>query len=786
MFRHNLVLIYRNFMRFRSAFLINLVGLSTGLTCTLMIYLWVDDELQMDQFHANGNRIVHLMEHRKKADGIWTSETTAGPLAETIIKEMPEIEYALASSWTNNSTFSVGDHNVKASGKSVGPDFFKVFSYDLVQGNKNSVLVNKSAMVISESLAVKLFGTTENVVGKAVEVDHKKQHIITGVFRDVTKHSSEQFEYLLTFESYREDKEWLQYWGNTAIRTILLLKPGTDLDQFNAKIADYVKVKTNGEVTYRTMFAKPIPEKYLYGQYENGVLAGGRITYVKLFSVIAVFILIIACINFMNLSTAKASRRIKEVGIKKAVGAGRRMLIFHYLGESLLLSFVSLLVAILATDLLLPQFNEITGKQLALELGGKLLLTGIGIATITGILAGSYPALYLSGFNPAVVLKGKLNTSLGEIWARKGLVVFQFVLSVIFIVSVFVVYKQIEYVQSKSLGYVKDNIVYFEREGKLWSKGGLESFLPALRSVPGVVSASATTHDMTGHNSGTWDVQWPGRNPDDRTEFENFAVDNGMIETLGIEMAAGRSFSPQFTDTARIIFNEAAIAFMGMTDPIGKTVKLWGRNVEIIGIVKDFHFESLHENYKPAFFRFAPSYTYLIMAKLEAGKETGTLDRIRDFYEKYNEGFAFDYKFLDEDYQSQYIAEQRVATLSKYFAALAVLISCLGLFGLAAFTAERRLKEIGIRKVLGSSAFGIVTLLSADFTKVVLVSIVIALPVSYWLATTWLANFAFRITLEWWYFAAAGAIAVIIAWITVGTQAVKAAGINPTKCLKDE
>jgi hypothetical protein len=382
-------------------------------------------------------------------------------------------------------------------------------------------------------------------------------------------------------------------------------------------------------------------------------------------------------------------------------------------------------------------------------------------------------------------LKGRISSGLGEIVARKGLVIFQFALSVIFIVSVLVIYKQIEFVQNKDLGYSKDNVISFRMEGK--ARENRETFLSEVRQIPGILSASSTGSNMTGHNSGTYGVEWEGKNPDDKTEFENIAVDYDMMETLGVELVAGRSYSRDFaSDSAKIIFNEAGIAFMGLEDPLGKTIKLWGEDRQIIGVVKDFHFESLHKSVGPLFFRLEPNHTHLYMAKVQAGKERETIERLQHFYQKFNPGFTLDYKFLDDQYRAQYAAEERISILSRYFAALAVVISCLGLFGLAAFSAERRLKEIGIRKALGSSAAGIVYLLTSDFTKVVLISIVIALPLSYLVTRNWLDSFAFKVQLELWYFLAAGSMALIIAGLTVSMQAIKAAGVNPSKCLRDE
>lgn len=787
MFRHSLVLSFRGFMRYKSSFLINLVGLSTGLACTFLIYLWVSDELSVDQFNDKGNRLFRAMEHRVRATGIWTSSTTPGPLAEALVSDMPEVEYAVATSWPQPTTLSLNDKNITAIGRFAGKDFFKMFSYELIAGNANQVLADKNAVVISDVLARKLFNTTENVVGKSIEYQHESHLMISGIFKSMPINASDQFEFVGSFEKYKEGQDWLLSWGNTGTQTLVLLKPGINVNEFNKKIADYIKVKTKNEITYRTLFLKGYGDNYLYGKYENGVLTGGRITYVRLFSIIAIFILLIACINFMNLSTARASRKVKEVGIKKAIGAARNALVVQYLSESLLMSFLSLFVAMFLVYISLSQFNLITGKHLVFELNRDRAFLFIGITAFTGFVAGSYPALYLSGFNPAHILKGRLSSSFGELMARKGLVVFQFAISILFIVSVLVVYKQIEFVQSTNLGYNKNNLIYFNMSGALRDVKIQETMIEEMKRIPGVENVSSTNHNMTGHNGGTYGVEWPGKNPEDKTEFERMTVNYDLIETMGMQMVQGRSFSRMSgTDSSAIIFNQKGVEFMGLKDPIGKTVKLWGQDRHIIGVIKDFHYESLHENFKPVFLILDPNNTYRMMARITAGKEKETLSGIEALYKKFNPGFSFEYNFLDAIYQSQYENEQRVAILSKYFAGLAILISCLGLFGLAAFTAERRLKEIGIRKVLGSSEAGIVYLLSSDFTKIVLVAIVIALPISYFVASYWLAGFAFRVQLQPWYFIVAGMLAMLIAWLTVGVQAIRAARVNPTHCLKVE
>lgn len=794
MFRHHLLIIYRNFQRFKSTFLINLIGLSSGLVCVLLIYLWVNDELSIDKFHEKDKQLYQVLEHQQHAGKINTGEGTSGLLAESLADEMPEVEYAVAvtpATWFDSFTLSVEDSDeskiIKAPGQFVGKDFFNVFSYKLLQGEKSQVLADKNSIVISEALALRLFNTTENVVGKTLDwhlLHFTKSVIVSGIFEGTPPNSSSQFDFVLSFEAFKDINPSVVEWGNMGPNTFLVLQEGTDITRFNDKIKHYInsKIKYN---EFRTLYARPYSEGYLYGNYENGVQAGGRIEYVRLFSIIALFILFIACINFMNLSTAKASRRVKEVGIKKAVGAGRSTLIFQYLGESLLMAFLSLLTAIVLVGLLLPQFNTITGKQLSLELNVTLALSLLGITLVTGLVAGSYPALYLSGFNPATVLKGKLNSSVGELWARKGLVVFQFALSVILIVSVWIVYQQIAFVQNKNLGYNKDNVISLPIEGKVAENP--ETFLAEVKRIPGVVNASSMQQNIVDIASSTTGLDWAGKNPDDVIKFQNLSAGYDMIETLGLKMVSGRSFSRAFSsDSSAIIFNEAAIEVMGLTDPIGATVNLWGEDRQIIGVVKDFHFESLHEAVKPLFIKLDANIMMTVIAKIEDGKEQETLARLQAFYQTFNPGYSLDYQFVDAEYQALYTAEQRVSTLSKYFAGLAILISCLGLFGLAAFTAERRLKEIGIRKILGSSDFGIVYLLSSDFTKMVIISIAIALPLSYFIAAKWLESFAYSIDLEWWYFIGAGLIALCIAWFTVGLQTVKAARINPSECLRDE
>ncbi|WKZ60470.1 MAG: ABC transporter permease [Cyclobacteriaceae bacterium] len=785
MLKHSLLLIYRNYVRAKGYFFINLIGLATGLTCTLLIYLWVRDELNMNKFHEHDARLYQVMEHQQYADNLMTTSSTPGILSEGLKDEFPEVEFAATLTWVNPFTLSVGEHNVKAKGFYVGADFFQIFSFPLIEGQADKVLTDKLSIVISRDMAMKLFDTDQNLIGKVVEFQHQKSFTVTGVYENLPSSSSYQFDFVLPFEVFKEENQWVTEWGNNGPSTMIVLREGSDAGAFSDKIKDYIKGKN--EESNVTLFIQKFSDRYLYGRYENGVQSGGRIEYVNLFSIIAIVILIIACINFMNLATARASRKAKEVGIKKSIGAQRRSLVFQYISESMVLTVLAVLLSLALVWLILPQFNSITEKNISLLLNDpQLMMWLFAITVFTGIVAGSYPALYLSGFKPAAVLKGVVKGSWGELWARKGLVVFQFSISVFLIVSVLVVYKQVSFVQSKNLGYTKEQLIQFPIEGKVLDNR--KTFLEQVRNIPGVVNASAIGHSLLGRNSNTGGLQWEGKNPEDIILFENIRVDYNLFETLELEFLEGRPFSEEYgADSSKIIFNEAAIKVMGLDEPIGKTVKLWQQyDMEIIGVVKDFHFQSLHDVVNPAFFALTPQYTWNIMIRLEAGKEKETLEALRNFYADFNPGFTFDYQFQDQEYARMYAAEQRVASLSFYFASMAIVISCLGLFGLAAFTAERRQKEIGIRKALGSSSTNIVLLLSGDFTRMVLISILIGLPLSYWLLDQWLERFAFHISLEAWYFVAAGFLALLIAWLTVASQAIKAANVNPVKCLRTE
>ncbi|QJX47033.1 FtsX-like permease family protein [Hymenobacter taeanensis] len=785
MLQHSLLLIYRNFKRFKTTFFINLVGLSVGLAGALIIYLWVHDEWSFDRYHATNGRLFRVLENQRTAEGINTYGT-APLLAEALAEEMPEIQYAAAATppdFFPGLTLVAKGKTVRADAKFAGKDFFRIFSYNLQQGDASQVLANKTAAVLSQEIAAALFGTAANAVGKTVEwqlADLKQTVAVTGVFGPIPANSTDQFDVVLSFDAFKgimkmgESIKWDQ---DGPFNTFVVLREGADEAQFQTKIGGLLqrKLATNKD---RALLMQPYADLYLHGEYTNGVPLGGRIEYVKLFSAIAVFILVIAGINFMNLATAKASRRLKEIGVKKTLGAGRFSLLAHYLTESVLMSFIALLIALALVELLLPQFNDITGKQLALVFKPHLVFSALGITLITGLLAGSYPAFYLSGLRPVEVLKGQLTGSAADLWTRKGLVVFQFMLSVLFIVCVWVIQRQLAFVESKDLGYNRRGVVSFEAAGKAQQQP--KAFLAELKRLPGVVDASSMWGSLVGTYGAGRPVEWEGR----KILANNLGVNYDMLETLGITLKEGRSFSPQFrTDSAQIIVNEALVTSLGIQNPVGQLLD----KQRIVGVARNFHYESLHEKVKPFIFRLEPLTAGTILVRLAPGREKETIGRVQQFYAAFNPGQTpLTYHFLDEDYQAQYAAERRVGALAQYFAGLAILISCLGLFGLTAFTAEKRRKEIGIRKVLGASELSIVYLLSRDLTKLVGLGILLALPLSYLVVRHWLDSFEYRITLHAWYFLGAGLLAVTVAWLTISTQALQAARLNPTQSLRDE
>ena len=783
--RHNLLISYRSFVRNKTTFLINLTGLSTGLTFFFLICLWVNDELHVDKFLPHDEQLFQVLQSVQTPNGIETIEATPGPLAAALKDELSEVEYATtvipATFNTSQGVISVQDTLLKAAAKYVSRDFFQVFSYPLLAGDSNRVIANKNDAVISERLAINLFKSPEKAIGQQINWQTQSLSgpcLVSGVFSDPPASATDHFDLVLSYDWYL-DASPEGGWADSSPRSYVMLKDGFKPDHFRNKIRNFLSTKDENLNSVLTI--QRYSDRYLHDRFENGVVAGGRIEYIRLFLLIGLFILAIASINFMNLSTAKASVRLTDVGVKKVIGASRGQLVIQYLCESLLIAFSSLLLSTFLLAALLPRFNELTGKELQLGITPNLALGLLLVTLITGIIAGIYPAIFLSGHQAVKVLKGKLRTVMGEVWLRKGLIVFQFSVSLLLIVAVIVVYKQINLIQSgKTLGYDRDQVIYFgvDRPG--------QAFVDALRNIPDVVSVGGGSLTAGKQLGGTSDVRWEGKPADNQTFFSAFWLGYDLIETLGIPVTAGRSFSKSFGSSDQVILNEEAVAKMGLKDPVGKKIQIGGEDREIVGVVKDFHFESFYQAMKPCILLLAPmEYAPRLSIKIRSGSEKPAIAKIKAVFETYYPGLVFDYKFMDEDFQRLYAAENRVSVLSRYFAGLAILISCLGLFGLAMFTADRRRKEIGIRKILGSGALQIIALLTADFTKIVLIAVTVGIPASYWLATRWLNRFALHIELHWWYFVFPAVFALLIAWLTVGLQTIRVALLHPVESLKN-
>lgn len=793
MLKSYLRLTWRNLKKDRQFTILNLLGLSVGVTCTLLIGLWVNDELNMDKYNEKDARLYQVLRISKNANGINVGAYTPGILAPALKKELPEVEKAamvFPASWFNSkATVTFGDKHLKAAGQYVEADYFDIFTCPIVAGSKDQLFADKQSVAISDKMAEKLFGGTGDILGKTIKWEQGEfsgDYTIRAIFRNNPANATEQFDFTFNYDIALERRDGLQQWGNSDPHTFVLVKEGTDIRQLNIKIHDFLKGKAKYELP--TLSLVKFSDRYLHDHYENGVQTGGRIVYVRLFSIVAIFILLIACINFMNLSTAKAAHRAREVGIKKVVGAPRLLLVFQYLGESVLLSFMALAASLILLQLLLPVFNEITGKRLHMTVNPVTALTIVGLTLLTGILAGSYPAFYLSGFRPVTVLKGKVPTSWSELWTRKGLVVFQFTLSVVLIAAVLIIYQQINYIQNRNLGYDRDHVLYFEYPyaQDSVSQRSAVSFLHEAENIPGAAAVSTFYHTLTGRHGGIGGLDWPGRPPGgDNLSFANLEVGYNFLQTIGIRLKEGRYFSTNEHARDEIIFNETAIRTMGLKDPVGKTIRFWGHDRQIIGVASDFNFESLYQGIKPCFFQ-AYAFAGNVAVRVKKGSEAATIASLKNLFNTFNPGLAFEYRFLEQDYNALYASEQRVSILSRYFAGLAVFISCLGLFGLAAFTAQKRKKELGVRKVIGASLFQLAFLLSREFLALVVLSIFIAFPLVYLGMHRWLDEFAYRTTINAGVFVLTALSALGITLLTIGYQSLKAAARNPIESLRTE
>ncbi|QCR25106.1 ABC transporter permease [Pontibacter sp. SGAir0037] len=787
MLKNYIKMAFRNLMRHKVFSLINIAGLALGMTCSILILLWVQDEVSFDKFHENIDQLYRVMEvqHYPGNDDLIT-DANPGPLAEALEKDMPEVKYAVRSTtWEWKQLFTYEDKIIKVNGRHTDPEFFEVFSFPLLHGDPKQVLQEPNSVVISASTAQKFFGTTD-AVGKIFKINNSASYQVTGVMQDVPKNSSFQFDYVMPLNDWINTPggEWVKDWSNNGIRTYVLLQPGADVAAVNKKIEGFIKKyapKSNAD-----LFLQPISEMHLYSDFRPGKDRSGMIVYVRLFSVVAAFLIIIACINFMNLATARSAKRAKEVGVRKAIGAGKNALVQQFMLESVLVAFLALFLSLNLVGIVLPQFNNLTGKAITLDLSDPgLILILLGVALVTGLISGSYPAFFLSSFNPAVVLKGTVKLSSKVSLFRKGLVVFQFVLSALLIVSTLVVYLQLHYIRTKDIGLNRENVVQIPIEGEIGQRYDMikQEFLKQA-GITGVTAANQSPL-MIGNSTGH--INWAGKAPDADILFSIIYTELDFLETMNIQVKEGRGFSEEYgADTANVLINEEAARLMQLENPVGEWLEGGGQKAQIIGVVKDFHSSSVQEPMQPLILLLNSGAKNTMFARIAPGQAPGALAAMEKVLKKYNPAFPFTYHFLDEDFEKMYKSEAIIGELTNYFAGIAILISCMGLFGLALFTAEQRTKEIGIRKVLGASTSGIVFMLSKDFLKLVLLANIVALPLSWYLMSNWLDDYAYRTELSWWIFAAAFVATIIIAMLTLSFHAIKTAVANPVNSLRTE
>jgi len=789
MIKNYFLVAWRNMVRNKIFSGINILGLALGMTCSLLIMLWVQDERSVDGFHANGKQLYQVYE-RNYFDGKVNADfPTQGLMAAELKRQIPEVQYSSSLEWNSTNTFEAAHKISKMSGSFAGADFFTMFSYPLLQGTPQTALNTLEGVAISRKMANLFFGSPAAAMGKAIRYENSDNFRVSAVFEDLPANSSQQFDFLRSWIAFeKENDDWINNWGNSDAPTFIQLRQDDNLAKVRAEIKDFIYRYQQKSKGFRVeLDLVSYPEKYLHSTFKNGKIDGGRIEYIHLFSLVAVIILLIACINFMNLATARSTKRAKEVGVRKVIGAARPVLMAQFMGEAMLLTFFSILIAILLTTLLLPAFNELTGKQLSLPVRQPLFWTAmLGLLLLAGFVSGSYPAIFLSSLNPIRVLKGSLRFSGGATFFRKALVVFQFGLSIIFLVGMIVMYRQMDYIQRANMGFDRDNLVYMPLEGELANK--YELFKQEAENIPAIQQVSKIRQPPTALYTHSGEIRWTGKAPDLVTSFVISDVGYDFVKTMKLKLAQGRDFSRDFpTDSAGFIVNEMAVKKMGYTDPIGKPV-WWGRyQGKIIGVLQDFHFASLHQAIEPLIIHMNEDrHSGTLLVRLKAGRDKEGLAGLEKLCKELNPAFPFTYQFSDAEYNKAYRSEQLVSKLANYFSFLAIFISCLGLLGLAIFTAGQRTREIGVRKVLGASVPGIVSLLSKDFLGLVLIAIVIASPIAWYTMYSWLQGFAYRTPVSWWIFAAAGVSAILIAFLTVSFQAIKAAMANPVTSLRSE
>jgi ABC-type antimicrobial peptide transport system permease subunit len=786
MFKNYLLIAIRNIFRNKLFSTVNILGLALGIGSALLIFLWVNDELEFDHFHANSDRLYRVMENQTYTDGrIYTFAATPGPMAPFIKEKFPEIEKATRFTWEVQNLFHLDDKSFFEMGRYVDQDFLDMFSFPFVEGDLSTALKDKNSIVITEKLAKKYFGDGDPL-GKDFLLDTKNSFKVTGVIKDLPKNSSIQFDYLLPFQFFfDENKQWIDQWGNNNIRTYILLRADAKPMEFENKLKD--EIKEHNEESNVQLFIQPFRDAYLYGDFENGKQAGGRIEQVRIFFVVAVLVLVIACINFMNLSTAQATKRAKEVGLRKVIGAVPSQLFRQFMGESFITVCLGAVIAVLMALLLLPKFNELTSKALSLYvIDARTILIFVGIILFTAFVAGSYPAVFISEFKPVQVLKGQLKSGSSAGYFRKILVVVQFSLSIFLIISTAVVFRQMSFMENRDIGFDRENVFHMWMQGDVQPK--FETFRQRLLSEPGIESVTGASQLPIEIGNSTMGLEWEGKDPDAQILFTNIDVDYEFIQTMKMRMSEGRPFDrTRVTDTSAYIVNETAAAKFGFKDGTADhDLTMWDRKGKIVGVVKDFNFGSLHSAVEPLVIRMSRNNVYLALVRAKPHETETALKSAEKLWKEYAPGYPFRYSFLNQDWEGFYKAEAQRGKVFNTLAILSIFISCLGLFGLSAFSAERRTKELGIRKALGATTQGLVGLMGREFTILVLIAACIGCPLGWYAMTLWLSNYAYHVDVGIATLIIAAVICMMVSLITIAYHSIKVAASDPVKSLRYE
>ena len=785
MLKNYLKTAFRNLWKNKTYSFLNIFGLAVGITCAGFIFLWVENEKSYNRFQAKYDNVYQVMEHQAYDGKNYTFAATPGVLAPAMKNELPGVIATARTTWQQKVLFSLGDKAIYEKGFFADSSLFDMLTLPFVQGNKERVFTQLHSLVISEKMAIKFFGKEKNIIGKTLRVDNKDEYVISGVIKDIPQNSTIQFEWLAPFKIYYDKNEWLQSWGNNGIQTFAELDNKTNIESFNNKFRNYIKSKDTSAIAMPFLFA--MDDWRLRNKFEDGKQAGGRIQFVRMFSTIAWVILLIACINFMNLATARSEKRAREVGVRKVLGAGKNILIGQFIGEAIFMSFIAVLLAVAMMYLLLPAFNLLVEQKLSIGLNDPFHLFYLfAIGIICGLVAGSYPALYLSSFNPIWVFKGMKMKGSSAAIVRKGLVVLQFTVSIVLIIGTIIIYQQVQHIKSRELGYSKDNLLQLSMQGDM--QKNFSVIKQELISTGQVENAAMGNLDMLEMGSQTTNFVWEGRDLSKKILITIDIVSPEYIRTAGITIKHGRDFYPvAVNDSSSVIINETFAKMIGKDNPVGMRLSRDNSNYTIAGVIKDFVFGDMYAKNDPLVFLVHPEiFNYLfVKIKPNAGIEQAVA-KIESIIKRNNPAFPVEYEFVDESFNNLFKSEMLIGKLSRVFAVLAIIISCLGLFGLAAYTAERRTKEIGIRKVLGASVPGITRLLSKDFLQLVGISTLVAFPLAWWAMHNWLQDFAYRINIRWWVFIAAGILALFIALFTISFQSIRAAFANPVKSLRTE